>query len=62
MCLGTPDFLVLQEWQAYKKFTDSLLARSGKISALLSTIDGYKHECEEGSADIKRIDKSQPHI
>ena len=48
---------ILQEAHTFKKFGDSLLVKSAKLSDLVSAVESYLAEIEEGHADQKRVTK-----
>ena len=47
----------MQEYANFKKFTQSLLARSNKISDVTREIESYIAECDLGDSDLKRAKK-----
>ena len=49
--------LTMQEYNTFKKFTASLLARSSKIADSISLIESYLNESELADNDKKRASK-----
>jgi len=55
---------IIQEYNRFKRFSDSLLARSGKLSELVSDLEREVDESEKGeeSSEVKRVRKSHGQI
>ena len=55
MCLNI--YILLQEYNTFKKFVDSIPTRNSKLGGQMAKLESYQQECDLSSQDDKRVKK-----